>query len=232
MHSSLHSEWHRPFCCHGRIHRAIHLEASSHTCTQSHVMRTYRDTWARIHHWGIRTRTLASVRRSRTGKFHLWSCTRTRPHTPRHPFLPIPDPVPSLPLPSHLPGPIPSIKLLKQVSQQAGRGKVSVCPSARPHPAWPGSAHQHPHPQHQCEAWDAYTSTAQDCTEMGHMKETRASRQPYTRAPGAPGHPPRPHPLGSLRGCQEWFGTGLCGLKVTLPYPIPGPNFRGSRKGG
>ena len=40
------------------------------------------------------------------------------------------------PLPSHLPGPIPSIKLQKQVSQQPGRGKVSVC--LLPSPTPPG----------------------------------------------------------------------------------------------
>jgi hypothetical protein len=72
---------------------------------------------------------------SRTEKPKLWACAHTHIHTPhRHPILPILTPMPSQPLSSHLPGPIPSIKLQKQVSQQPGRGKVSVRPSSCPLP--------------------------------------------------------------------------------------------------
>lgn len=61
----------------------------------------------------------------------------TRSYTPQAARPSPPDPIPSLPLPSHLPGPIPSIKLPKQVSQQPGRGKVSVHLSPHPHPTQP-----------------------------------------------------------------------------------------------
>lgn len=131
------------------------------------------------------------------------------------------DPVPSLPLPSHLPGPIPSIKLQKQVSQQPGRGKVSVCPSPTPsHLALPAPS------LHQCQAGDAHTSAACDCT-MGHMKETRASTQPHTNTPRHPasslasGYPK----MDSLGGCQAWFGVGRCCLKPTAFFP-PLPLFK------
>lgn len=161
------TEQDRPSHSHGHMHRG--LQPLMHTDMCPVYLQSY--TGKNTHREIIQG---AHLRCSLMGNFsNRRAHTHTHPYTPKHPFLPIPDP--SLPFPSsHLPGPIPSIKLPKQVSQQPRKGKVSVCPSPCPHPAWQGSTHT------QFKAWDTYTSTAHDCTEMGHTKETRASSQPYT----------------------------------------------------
>lgn len=166
----IYTEQDRPSRRHGHMCKARHLGASSRTCTQTRVMHTYRDTRARTHLGN----PYKDARLCKTFTHGETSALVAHTHihtTPRHPFLPTPNPIPSLPLPSHLPGPIPSIKLQKQVSQQPGRGKVSVC--LLPAPTPPGPALPAPLPT---PAQDAYTSAA----ETWHMKETRASSQPHT----------------------------------------------------
>lgn len=216
----------RPSHGHGHMHRAIHLggpHSHMHTDTgHEHLQR----------HTGKNTLKDACLFRPSRGEGEDFSFVRahTRPYSPRHPFLPIPDPLP--PLPSHLPGPIPSIKLPKQVSQQPGRGKASVCLLPTPTRAPAGCARPSPHAG--CQARDAYnccTGTAQRCSTW---------RRPSSPASQASPPPPAPCPnplrgslatpeLGSLSGCQGRFGSGLWGLKQTLPPPTPGSNFRGSR---
>lgn len=105
-------------------------------------------------------------------------------------------------------------------SQQRG-GEASVRPSPHPHPTPPspaGSAHT------PCKAWDACTSTACDCTETEHMKERGAPSQPHGSSPGPQVTAPPPlvsncPRVGWSSGCQGRLGTGLCGLKLTLPSP-------------
>ena len=169
---------------------------------------------------------LSCVRCSRTGKLQLWWCTHIHT-TPRHPFLPITNPIPSLPLPSHLPGPIPSIKLQKQVSQQPGRGEVSVCLLPAPTPPVPALPAPLPTPAQECIHF-CCTGLHRDVAHEGDQ-----SRQPaiHMSAPAPQASPPCPNPfhrslatpeLGSLSGCQGRFGIGLCSLKLTLPSPTPG----------
>lgn len=62
---------------------------------------------------------------------------------------------------------------------------MSVCPSPRLHPDWPGSARPPPH----TKAWNAHTSVAHDCTEMGH-RDQRLQPTIYTGPPGTPALPP------------------------------------------
>lgn len=191
-------------------HRATGLGASRHPCIQTRVMLTYRDTGARTYsenpYKDACQCKMFTHRETSSGRAH------TSPHIPRHPFLPIPDPMPSLPLPSHLPGPIPSIKLLKQVSQQPGRGKVSVCPSLHPHPSWPSSAC--PSPQTRARH-GMHTLLLHMTAQRWGTRRRKASSQPHTPAPQpqtAPYlsvHPLDSPKLGSLSGCQGWFGTGL-----------------------
>ena len=191
----IYTDWDRSSHRHGHVYTQGYTSRglSSHPCTQTRVMRTYRDTWARTHsenpYKDARLCKMFTHRETSSGRAH------TSPYIPRHPFLPIPDPVPPpLPLPSHLPGPIPSIKLLKQVSQQPGRGKVSVCPSLHPHPSWPSSARP---PPHAGARHGMYTPVLH--IKMGHMKETKASSQPHTRAsPSSAVHPT------GLRLPQNW----------------------------
>lgn len=195
-------------------HRTIRLGASSHSCTQTHVMRIYRDTGARTHsenpYKDARLCKMFTHRETSSGRAH------TSPYIPRHPFLPIPDPVPSLPLPSHLPGPIPSIKLLKQVSQQPGRGKVSVCPSLQPHPSWPSYACPSPHV---CARHGMHTLLLHMTPHRDGAHEGDKGLQPATHMSSL-GPQTSPslfvHPTilklpqnWAVSGCQGWFGTRL-----------------------
>lgn len=142
----LSTEWDRPCLHHGCMPRAVHpgTEASSHTCTQTQVMCTYRASQRARTRLGRSPKGAHPRETSTRGVLQFRSCTSTHPHTSGHrPPVPFLDHPPR----SHLPGPSPSIKLQKRVSQQpaeGGRGVSAPLSPPPPHPTQPGRLCPHP----------------------------------------------------------------------------------------
>lgn len=189
MHPSVPSGTH-PLAVTGMCSGLELQRASGHTCTQTHVMHTYRGTRARTRLGNLyrdALRLCETVMHRGTVALGVHTHIQTPPGTPSFPFLnpfpPFPSPLTSLGQ-SH-----PSSFRSKSASSQGGERCQCLLPTCTPRLA--GSAVRPPPPPHTA-SMGCTTSAAQDCTEMRHVKETGASSHHTGELPSPPGIPTLP----------------------------------------
>lgn len=143
----LSTEWDRPCLHHGCMPRAVHpgTEASSHTCTQTQVMCTYRASQRARTRLGRSPKGAHPRETSTRGVLQFRSCTSTHPHTSGH--RPPSHSWTILPALTSLDQAHPSSFRSESASSQQRGGEASVRPSPHPHPTPPSPAGRLcPHP--------------------------------------------------------------------------------------